>query len=320
MNKPRVSVIIPVKNEADRIEHCLKAVLAQSLKPYEVIVVDGHSDDGTAQRVKKFPVKIFYEDYHSRGGARQVGIENSTGEYVAFTDGSCVPDREWLRSLLGEFDSGVIGVGGPTVYLDKAFWAKSVNLAFSTFIGSANSVQGRYFKEKRAVKSIPGGNSIYRKADIISVGGFNTGFISEDSELNNRLTKKGKLLYTPGAVVWRYQNRGLYNFIIQIYRWGMLKTSTGVLGLQLIPPLLVPPVLISLVFTPWVFLSLLGLYLLVILLMGLKIAIKERDFRYLVSIPIVFLIEHSIYTLGFWREAVWPHRKLGKEAFGENGK
>jgi glycosyltransferase involved in cell wall biosynthesis len=43
----KISVIIPVKNEADKIARCLEGVFSQFLKPYEVIVVDGHSTDGT---------------------------------------------------------------------------------------------------------------------------------------------------------------------------------------------------------------------------------------------------------------------------------
>ena len=44
-NKPRIPVVIPVRNEADKIEQCLKVILSQSLKPHEVIVVDEHSSD-----------------------------------------------------------------------------------------------------------------------------------------------------------------------------------------------------------------------------------------------------------------------------------
>ena len=43
----KISVIITVKNEEDKIERCLEAVFNQTLKPFEVIVVDGHSTDGT---------------------------------------------------------------------------------------------------------------------------------------------------------------------------------------------------------------------------------------------------------------------------------
>ena len=43
----KISVVIPVKNEADKIEHCLEAVFEQTVQPYEVIVVDRHSTDVT---------------------------------------------------------------------------------------------------------------------------------------------------------------------------------------------------------------------------------------------------------------------------------
>ena len=49
---PKISVVIPVKNMAGKIEQCLKAVFAQSLPPYEVVVVDGRSTDGTAERAQ----------------------------------------------------------------------------------------------------------------------------------------------------------------------------------------------------------------------------------------------------------------------------
>lgn len=54
MNK--ISIIIPVKNEENKIERCLEAVFNQTIKPFEVIVVDGHSTDKTVENVRKFPV------------------------------------------------------------------------------------------------------------------------------------------------------------------------------------------------------------------------------------------------------------------------
>ncbi len=308
MSEPRISVVIPVQNEADKIERCLEAVLSQSLKPHEVIVVDGHSTDGTIEKVEKFPVKLRYEGYHTRGGARQVGMENAQGEYVAFTDASCIPGKNWLQNLVKEFSEGVIGVGGQTRNIGSKFWTRSINLAFSTFLGSANSVQGRLFKEKRTVSSISGCNSIYRKQDILEVGGFDINFTSEDADLNRRLIKKGKLLYTPEAVVLHDQGRDLKEFAEQMYRWGMARVLARKWELPVIPPLLVIPLLLSLIFTLWVLLAALGLYLLVIIAMGAMFATKEKNIRYLISIPIAYLVEHGSYTAGFWRELIWPHR------------
>ena len=87
MNK--ISVIIPVKNEEDKIERCLEAVFDQIVQPFEVIVVDGHSTDKTVENARKFAVRILYENYGTAGGARQVGVGNAEGDYVAFADADC---------------------------------------------------------------------------------------------------------------------------------------------------------------------------------------------------------------------------------------
>ena len=86
----KISIIIPIKNEADKIEQCLEAVFNQTLNPLEVIVVDGHSTDKTVENARKFPVKVFYEDYHTRAGACQIGVENANGDFIAFTDADFV--------------------------------------------------------------------------------------------------------------------------------------------------------------------------------------------------------------------------------------
>ena len=147
MNK--ISVIIPVRNESEKIERCLEAVFNQTIKPFEVIVVDGHSTDKTVENARKFPVRVFYEEYHTRAGACQIGVENAKGDYVAFTDADCIPERNWLENLIKEFDAGIVGVGGGIKNIGEGLWEKSINLISGTFLGSANSVQGKFFKDKR---------------------------------------------------------------------------------------------------------------------------------------------------------------------------
>lgn len=62
VENPKISVVIPVKNKENVIARCVEAVHSQSHKPYEVIVVDGHSADRTVEEAKKFPVKIVSRD------------------------------------------------------------------------------------------------------------------------------------------------------------------------------------------------------------------------------------------------------------------
>jgi glycosyltransferase involved in cell wall biosynthesis len=291
-----------VRNQADKILKCLEAILAQSCRPYEVLVVDGHSSDGTIERAEKFPVKVLYEDYHTRSGACQVGVEHAEGEYVAFTDADCIPDRNWLVNLASGFSNGIIGVGGAIKNIGQGFWVHSVNLAYGTFLGSARSVQGRYFSDRRFVNSISGCNSMYRRQDVLEVGGFNPDLPgAEDAELNGRMLKRGKLLYLPDAVVLHDHGRGLRDFARQMFRYGRDRGVARRLGLPVILSLAVPLLLLLLIFYPWVFLGLLALYLAVLMVMGLKFAVQERNIRYLPAIVIVYLVEHSLYILGFWR-------------------
>ena len=298
----KISVIIPVKNEEEKIAQCLEAVFGQTIKPFEVIVVDGHSRDKTVENVSKFPVRIFYEDYHTRAGACQIGVENAKGEYVAFTDADCISERNWLENLIKEFSGGIIGVGGGIKNIGEGLWEKSINLVMGTFLGSANSVQGRFFKDKRYVNSISGCNSMYHKDDILKIGGFDVRLsTAEDTELNSKLLKIGKLLYTPNAIVLHNHKRGLKDFAKRMYQYGYGRAKSRLWDLQVVPPILALLLIVSLVFTPWIFLSMVGIYMIMIGAMGMKFAIRERSLKYLVPVPIIYLIEHILYTLGFWR-------------------
>jgi cellulose synthase/poly-beta-1,6-N-acetylglucosamine synthase-like glycosyltransferase len=315
LSEPKISVVIPVRNEAAKIEQCLEAVFSQSLKPYEVIIVDGHSTDGTVERAQKFPAKVLYEDYHTRGGACQVGIENAASEYIAFTDADCIPDKDWLANLIKEFDDSIVGVGGGTINVTRSFWEKSIDLAMNTFLGGANTVQARFFKTPRFVRSISGCNSMYRKTAILEVGGFNVKITGEDAELNRRLLKMGRLKYTPKAVILHDHGRGFTDFAKRMYIYGKQRKECMVWDLQVIPALAMPPVVIillilSLIFTRWIFLIPVFMYIAILLAQGVKFAIDHKQYKYVVSIPIVYATEHILYVAGFWRKLMWPRTKV----------
>ncbi len=314
MSDPKISVIIPVRNEADKIEKCLKAVFAQSLKPCEVLIIDAHSSDGTVEKAKRYLVKILYQDYGACGAARQIGLKNAEGDYLAFTDGDCIPNRDWLKSLVAGFSDGIVGVGGGIKNIGEGLWIHSVNLAQNTFLGGGFSIQTRLFRERRFVKSISACNSMYRKEDLEKIGGFNVHLSGADeTDLNARLLKIGKLLYVPDAVILHDHGRGLKEFAKNMYSYGGWRRECGVWDLPVIPPLLAPLLLLSLIFTRWIFLSFLGLYLIAIMATGFKFAIQRRESRYLFSIPIVYLVEHSCYALGFWKQTIFPRRMSGRE-------
>ena len=77
---------------------------------------------------------------------------------------------------------------------------------------------------------------MYRKADLVAVGGFNPKLPgAEDSELNSRLTKKGKLLFVPNAVVLHNHGRGLKDFAKQMLRYGRDRGVARKFSLAVVP-------------------------------------------------------------------------------------
>jgi len=95
-----VSVIIPTYNRKHTLKRAIQSVYMQSLLPYEVIVVDDGSNDGTKEWVKqKYPnVKYIYQKNSGVSSARNKGIKIARGDWIALLDS----DDEWLPNKLNE--------------------------------------------------------------------------------------------------------------------------------------------------------------------------------------------------------------------------
>jgi len=94
----RVSVVIPTYNRYNQLKRALNSVFAQTLLPFEVIVVDDASNDETSKIQYDFP-NIIYEKLSSNNGvsfARNYGVSIAKGELIAFLDS----DDEWEKTKL----------------------------------------------------------------------------------------------------------------------------------------------------------------------------------------------------------------------------
>jgi len=96
-----LSIVVPVKNEAKRIEPLLRGILVQTYRPLEVVFIDGGSTDGTLEMLEEFSreaekagikVKILAEEgpIRSPANARNIGVLNSNGSYIIFLDADMV--------------------------------------------------------------------------------------------------------------------------------------------------------------------------------------------------------------------------------------
>lgn len=98
---PTVSVVIPLYNKGKYIERALSSVLAQTIQPYEIIVIDDGSTDDGPEKVLNFNNKkiiLIRQDNIGPGAARNNGLCVAKGKYVAFLDA----DDEWMPSFLNE--------------------------------------------------------------------------------------------------------------------------------------------------------------------------------------------------------------------------
>jgi len=123
--KVRVSVIIPTYNRADLLKEAIDSVLEQTWREFEVIVVDDGSTDATGDAVRPYGGRVRYV-YKENGGpssARNVGIREAKGTYVAFLDSDDLWEPEKLKVQMGFMlehpevkltctDSSLIGSGG----------------------------------------------------------------------------------------------------------------------------------------------------------------------------------------------------------------
>jgi glycosyltransferase involved in cell wall biosynthesis len=96
---PRVSVIIPTFNRSKKVVRAIESVLNQSIKDFEIIVVDDGSTDNTNQALARYMSTIKYiRQLVNRGvsAARNIGIKSSTAPWIAFLDS----DDYWLNEKL----------------------------------------------------------------------------------------------------------------------------------------------------------------------------------------------------------------------------
>lgn len=98
---PPVSVVIPTHNRAAEVQRSIRSVLAQTVPPREIIVVDDGSTDDTANALQVFGLSIRYVRQENRGGgaARNHGVAESANEWIAFLDSDDVWEPDHLERL-----------------------------------------------------------------------------------------------------------------------------------------------------------------------------------------------------------------------------
>ena len=107
MNKPKVSIVVPIYNVVKYLDRCIQSLLAQTLKEIEIILVDDESPDNCPQICDRYVakytyVKVVHKKNDGLGKARNSGMEVATGEYIAFVDSDDFIDADMMERLYDE--------------------------------------------------------------------------------------------------------------------------------------------------------------------------------------------------------------------------
>jgi hypothetical protein len=186
---------VTVRNEAARLPFLLAALEAQTLdrERYEVIVVDDGSEDETAAIARRSPTRVIEAGAHvGLPSGRNIGVRAARAEIIAFTDGDCIPDPDWLATGLSQFEvlDADILAGAITVPVDP-----------QPTIASLVDVATFFDQEEFAARGFGAGANLWiRRSVFDNYGQFDErlGMYGDEEEFCQRATSGGaRLIYAP---------------------------------------------------------------------------------------------------------------------------
>lgn len=110
-----ISIIVPVYNVESYLPHCLNSIIHQTYEKTEIIIVDDGSTDGSEEICDRYAqfderIKVIHKANGGLSEARNIGIQESTGEIVAFVDADDWIDLNLLKTIMPFFDSDDIDI------------------------------------------------------------------------------------------------------------------------------------------------------------------------------------------------------------------
>lgn len=199
-----VSVIIPTYNRGNELPRAIESVINQTMKDWELIIVDDGSRDETSAVVKKYTEKyenIHYFHYLNMGAsvARNIGISLSSGELIAFLDS----DDIWTENRLLSVYKAYSEEKEDNTFFLTDFRSNLVN--FSLF--NREYFESPHFRQLLLAANFLGGtiNMVIPRKLLFELEGFDTLMTStEDHDLYVRLAESYNISYIPGEYAIYY--------------------------------------------------------------------------------------------------------------------
>ena len=330
---PSVSVIIPCRNEEKTIHLVLDAIYGQTYprERMQVVIADGFSEDRTREKIADFKtahpdLDVLVVDNSQRviPAGLNAAIKASRGDVIVRMDAHSIPNPDYVALCVDAHERNVAqNVGGVwNIQPGKDSWiARSIAAAAGNPL-AVGDAHYRFTDKAAFVDTVPYGS--YKRDLFDQIGLFDeTLLANEDYELNTRILQSGGKIWLDPKIRCTYFARSdLIALTKQYYGYGywkvqMLKRYPETLRWrQALPPAFVLGLLVTLLVgifwkpSLYLFAAVLGLYLLILLAVGIHMANKKRDILMLIGIPLAIFTMHFSWGSGFIAGAFNAKKKI----------
>ncbi|MBQ9414448.1 MAG: glycosyltransferase [Clostridia bacterium] len=210
--KPLISVIVPVYNVEEYLDACVQSIVDQTYSDLEIVLVDDGSPDACGAMCDEWAkkderIRVIHKENGGQAEARNVGIQQATGEYIGFVDSDDViaADMFWhLYELLQQHDAQIVGCR-MAMYDDRSQLPKVSDEEEITVFDRIDAVKSQ-LSETHFANTVP---NLLIKSDIAKAVPFDVGKIHEDILWPFRvLCRVERAVYTTKVLYFYYQRPG----------------------------------------------------------------------------------------------------------------
>jgi glycosyltransferase involved in cell wall biosynthesis len=188
--KPVITVVVPVLNEEEHLEDCLRSLRAQTFQNFELIVVDNGSTDGSVAIARRYADRVLLETKVGPDLARHRGFVEARTELLASADADTVYPQNWLHLLVHTLQKrGVVAVFGPLGFKESSKARRRLEVLGYTLLTGVMYPLG--------VPLAGASNLGCRKSAYLAAGGFPplAHLANADFRLVKRLRRLGRVVF-----------------------------------------------------------------------------------------------------------------------------
>ncbi len=227
----RFSVVVPVFNRPDEVDELLESLTIQTLKDFEVIIVEDGSEISCEEICRKHSdgklnLKYYKKENSGPGQSRNFGAERASGDFLLILDSDVVLPPGYMQAVADELErEDADAFGGPdAAHPDFSDIQKAISYSMTSFF-TTGGIRGS--AKKKMDKFYPRSfNMGIRREVYLRLGGFSKMRFGEDIDFSIRIFKAGcKCRLFPEAWVWHKRRTDFRKFFRQVYNSGIARIN-----------------------------------------------------------------------------------------------